>query len=376
MSKRKEMIRVLDSISDFNTYSKYSNILSKLFKNNSLKDLVSSLKNPIHVDLYEIFKNDEDNNKNKKGIIPINQVQNPNSKNKKKELDLLNDNGEDIEEEKNNKENKPKKLLSKNKNFNSMINIQFPIKDEYELNPFKYHPNYNSIFKNIHGFKIVPHKTLSLKTKSFDNYKIKKKKLKLQDLNFDFNDDLSIIKKNSDEYKSYNSESTNFSFEKVLKKGKYKSLPDIKYLSRNKKIKLKNFKTIFNNTRRFSKYLPRKDNIYNVNKRLTYLEPHKYSLSKKDNKTIDFKKMIKRNSIDLMNKQILFTPSFTYYNPKYDLVEQKPTNILLYKNNYNKIKNAKKSKLKKILSSYNVMKEYLMVDNDKLNNQINLKIDA
>ena len=201
MSKRKEMIRVLDSISDFNTYSRYSNILSKLFKNNCLKDLVSSLKNPLHVDIYEIFKNDEDKNKNKNTLVPINQDQNSNSKNKKKELDLLNDNGDDIEEEKNNKENKDK-LLNKNKNFNSMINIQFPIKDEYELNPFKYHPNYNSIFKNIHGFKIVPHTTLSLKTKSFDNYKINKKKLKLKDLNFDFNNDLSIIKKNSEEYKS------------------------------------------------------------------------------------------------------------------------------------------------------------------------------
>ena len=109
--------------------------------------------------------------------------------------------------------------------------------------------------------------------------------------------------------------------------------------------------------------MPRKDNIYNVNKRLTYLEPHKYSISKKDNKTIDFKKMIKRNSIDLMNKQILFTPSFTYYNPKYDLVEQKPTNILLYKNNYNKIKNAKKSEIysKNILKKLNVSlsKEFL-----------------
>lgn len=375
MSKRKEMIRVLDSISDFNTYSRYSNILSKLFKNNCLKDLVSSLKNPLHVDIYEIFKNDEDKNKNKNALVPINQDQNSNPKNKKKELDLLNDNGDDIEEEKNNKENKDK-LLNKNKNFNSMINIQFPIKDEYELNPFKYHPNYNSIFKNIHGFKIVPHTTLSLKTKSFDNYKINKKKLKLKDINFDFNNDLSIIKKNSEEYKSYNSESTNFSIEKRLKKGKYKSLPDIKYLSRNKKIKLKGFQTIFNHTRRFSKYLSRKDNIYKVNNRLTYLEPHNYYSSKKDNKAIDFKKMIKRKSIDLMNKQNLFTPSFTYYNPKYDLVEQKPTNILLYKNDFNKIKNAKKSKLKKIWSSYNVIKEYLMVDNNKLSNRINLKIDT
>ena len=117
MSKRKEMIRVLDSISDFNTYSRYSNILSKLFKNNCLKDLVSSLKNPLHVDIYEIFKNDEDKNKNKNALVPINQDQNSNPKNKKKELDLLNDNGDDIEEEKNNKENKDK-LLNKNLVYN------------------------------------------------------------------------------------------------------------------------------------------------------------------------------------------------------------------------------------------------------------------
>ena len=44
MSKINEMIQLLDSISSFNTYSKYSNLLNKIFKNNSIKGYVSSLK--------------------------------------------------------------------------------------------------------------------------------------------------------------------------------------------------------------------------------------------------------------------------------------------------------------------------------------------
>ena len=313
MTRRKEMIRVLDSIADFNTYSHYSDILRKIFKNNCLKDLVSSLKNPLYAKFYDIFKDDEDEkNKDNNDLKPIE----PNQKNKKKGLDLLNDNSDDIEEEKNNKENKVK-LMNKNKKFNSMINIKNFNKEEYIMNPFKYKPNYNSIYKNMHGFKIVPHTTISLKTKSMENYEFKKQKLKLKDLNSDFNSDLSAFKKNSYEYKYYNSESSTFSYEKGSKNIKYKTLPDINYLPGNPEKNLKKFKLNFNHTRRFSKYLSRKNNIYNVNKKLTYLEPHEYSFSKKENKSIDFKKMIKRNSRDFINKQILFTPSVTYQSPFY-----------------------------------------------------------
>ena len=371
MSKRKEMIRVLDSISDFNTYSRYNNLLSKIFKNNSLKDLVSSLKNPIHIDTNGIFKNDEkkeeiDKYKNEMNLVPIHNYKN--SKNKKKELDLLNETEKDFEEEKRIREEKmkEKKKKKKKKSF-SVVNINYLKEDDkYITNPFKYKPNYNSIYKNIHGFKMVSHKTIPLKLK-------KLQEMKINSLNLDLNSNLSIINKYSDEYKSYNSESTTISNEKGLKNWAYKTLPDIKSSTHNSKTKKIFNKFNFNNTRRFSKYISRKNNIYKVNNRLTYLEPHFYS-SKKDNKSVDFKKMIKRNPKDLMNKQILLTPSFTYYNPKYELFEQKPARIFFNKNDFNQ-KN-KKYMLKKIWSSYYVVKDYLLVDNDKLNKKTNIKIDV
>ena len=53
MSMKKEMIKLLDSISKFNTYSKYSNSLKKIFKNKTLKDYVKTLKNPVHIDSFQ-----------------------------------------------------------------------------------------------------------------------------------------------------------------------------------------------------------------------------------------------------------------------------------------------------------------------------------
>ena len=367
MSKRKEMIRILDSISDFNTYSNYSILLRKIFKNKCLEDLVSSLKHPIHIETFEFFKNTEIPKKENNGmnLRPIDQ--NQNVKNIKKELDLLNDNGEDIEEEKRIKEEKMKSMKKKKKSF-SLNNIKTTNKYNYELNPFKYHPNYNSIYKNIHGFKMVPHKTLPLKIKN-------SQKLKATNLKFDLNSNISLFKKHSDEYKSYNSESTTISYEKGLKNKIYKTLPDLKYFTQKSKVKTKiNFKFNFNHTRRFSKYLSRNNNIYQANNILTYIEPHNYTRSKKDNKSIDFKKMIKRKSKDLLNKQLLLNPSFTYYNPKYDLIETKPIRILFNSNDYNK--KTKKYMLKKLWSSYYLVEDYLLVDNNKLKKKTNLNLDV
>ena len=105
-------------------------------------------------------------------------------------------------------------------------------------------------------------------------------------------------------------------------------------------------------------------NIYNVNKRLTYLEPHHYSSQDKNNKALDFNKMEYRNSNNWINCERLTNPSFYYYNPKYDSIEKKPLNILFNPKEY--YKNNKKYLIKKLWASYNVKKEYESIDNDKL----------
>jgi len=366
MSKRKEMIKLLDSISDFKTYSKYSCLLRIIFKNNCLEDLLSSLKNPKHIDVYDIFKNDVITEK-KKGLVPINKE--PTPKKGKKELDLLHDTGEDIEEEKNKNEK-----ITKYRGFNSMVNLRNLNKENVGLNPFKYEPNYNSIYKNVHSFKIVLHTS---KAKNIKTPKIKNRNLNIKILNSDFNNDSSFNKKNQNKYKTLYSESSKFNSEKGQKNYNYqlfKTLSEISLQAKKSKKRLKNIKFNFNHTRRFSKYTSRKANIYNMNKQLTYIEPNKYPSSKKDYKSIDFKKMVKRNSKDLLNKQLLFNPASSYYSPKYDLIEQKPINVLFNKNDSIDNKKRKKFKLRKILSSYNVVKDYLMIDNDKLKRKINLNI--
>ena len=101
------------------------------------------------------------------------------------------------------------------------------------------------------------------------------------------------------------------------------------------------------------------------NLKLSYNNKKKCFSLDKNNIYIDFKKMKKRSSKHLIYKQILLNPSFGYYNPNYNSIERKPMNIFF--NITNTInKNSKKFRLQKVMSSYNVVKEYLTIDNNKL----------
>ena len=325
MSKINEMIQLLDSISSFNTYSKYSNLLSKIFKNNSIKGYVSSLK-------YSI----KDNQNYKKERKEIFSKKNKNKLTKKKELDLLNDEPED---EKNNENNKS--IPKKENIFKTIVYNKNITKENDFADPFKYEPNYNSIFKNVRTFKIVSHNTIPLKPKfTMSDYK---KKAKIFDLKL--------------EYKSLSSDTTNFTNKKELKNKYYKTLPKLNSFSTTKKNFMKT-KFNFNQT---SKINSRNKN----NLKLSYNNKKKCFSLDKNNIYIDFKKMKKRSSKHLIYKQILLNPSFGYYNPNYNSIERKPMNIFF--NITNTInKNSKKFRLQKVMSSYNVVKEYLTIDNNKL----------
>ena len=198
-------------------------------------------------------------------------------------------------------------------------------------------------------------------------------KIKIKNLNLDIdNNDLILNNKhNLEEFKSCKSDSSLSRSKKKLKNNLYKTLPDLNKQRKNFKIKTES-KFDFNNTRRFSKYSPRKINIYKVNNKLTYIEPYRYSFINKNNKSIDFKKMAKRNSNILIQKQILKNPSFYNYHPKYDLIEQRLANIIFNKNDIQR--RTKKYLIKKLWSSFNPVKDYLLIDNNKLNNDIKVNI--
>ena len=360
MSQSKEMVHIFDSIINFNYLSRYSHSLSKLFYKNCFKDYVSSLNNPEQSETYRKFKNNEElkNIKKNSTLISLDKEQK-----EKKELNLLIDDGNDDKKDNLIKKGQQKKSKKRVKIFSKTID---------SLDPFKYNPNYNSIFKNIYSYKIVEHKTLSLKSRNAKKYNFKKHHLKIKDLNLKFDHDLiSNDKKNSEEYRSCSSDSTITSKKHKFKSTLYKSLPNLNKQIKESKIKTET-KFSFNNTRRFSKYTPRKANIYKVNNKITYIEPYKYSFVNKKNATIDFKKMAKRNSNILIHEQILKNPSIYNYHPKYDLIEQRLSNIFFNKEDIQR--RTKKYMLKKLWGSSHAVKDYLLVDNSKLNNDIKIKI--
>ena len=120
-----------------------------------------------------------------------------------------------------------------------------------------------------------------------------------------------------------------------------------------------------NHTFRFSKYSPRKTIETKLNDKVTYLKDFDYLMHM--NKTIDFKKMPKRNEDFLINAYTLKNPSLCYYNPNYDCIEIKTKKISFNPESFkNSLKYKKNKKLKRILMSYDVNKEYLSIDNSKL----------
>ena len=368
MSKKKDMIKLLDSISKFNTYSKYSNSLKKLFKNKTLKDYIKTLKNPMHIDSFQFItdfdkrtqKIEEEDEFN---LLPKGYLK------KGKQLDLLNEESIPIQEE--NKEI-TKNNFFKNSCIKSLTNFNLSmikLKHSRELDPFKYNPNYNSIYKSIPTFKIIsPNKKVikkNAKSELFLTGIIAKNRIQnLKNLKINIINENSFNNNRNKSKKNIMIKSTS---DNNIKRINYRTLPHLKSFPFpfNNKIKKKRRNKFDNNHAfRFSKYMPRKINIYNVNKRLTYLEPNKYSFSNKNNKAIDFKKMESRDSNRWIYFERLITPSIYYYSPKYDYIDKQPLNILFNPKDF--YRNNKKYNIKKILTSYNIKKEYESIDNSRL----------
>ena len=147
------------------------------------------------------------------------------------------------------------------------------------------------------------------------------------------------------------------------------------FVSPNRKLKIiknsrseSNFKlNEGNHALRFSKYVQRKSNAKKGNDIISYINPFNYSPSNKI-KTIDFNKM-KPHSLKkiFLNLNTINNPSICYYQPKYDILT---CNSFAF-NSTQKSKNRKKFMIHKIWSSYDVSKDYLTIDNDKLNKKIN-----
>ena len=384
---KNEIIKSFDSISSSNSYSKNGFFFEKILQYRSLKTLIKRLKHPIKLtksSFLEVFRSkypyasitsdiqDEYFSNNKYSI----------KNDKKDEMNNLSSQ----ENSKNNNISINKKII-----LNQRKRIDYIISD-----PFKYSPNYNSIYKNIPSVKFFsPYKEFLI-AKNKKNKINEKNKLNMNVL---FNN----LKEHNNKHKFMNNKNKKnthliknpYIINEIKTNDKNQILTSINnnsqsiknnylpFLNPDYKIKtIKNSKSEGNfkinldlidnknnHVLRFSKYVYRKDYLkINNNNVLSYINPIK-SFSQKNIKTIDFKRMKPHSLKGLLNMNILKNPSICYYRPKYDAFIKKYYVIFNSKIMDKKAKG--KNIMKKIWSSYNVHKEYLSIDNEKLNKCFN-----
>lgn len=378
MSER-QIVRMLESIPKFDSFSSFNMSFEKIFKGNSLKTLLKTLKH--QKDITETSILDDLDRKDSKDQIDI-YIQDEEFKN------IHNDDEHDIFDEIYDLKHRKNKKEEKRQTYRSDIKKK---KINPVLDPFKYNPNYNSIYKNIPNVRIVaPRKNLSTNN---DRYKTKynnndkKNKGIINNLKLDKtskisfkkieNNKIPLIKKKTlnsflnnskDSSNLNNSSNSNNSKSKDKDKGNKENIKNLKLpkLTRLTKMKIENpFVDNDNHALRFSKYIPRKYYIPKVNKNVSYINPFIYIKPKNKTKSIDFDKMLHRNEKNLVYTSCLNTPSFTRYNPKYTYIE-KNNQVKLFNPEDLDEEKRKKFLMRKLWGSYKVDTEYQIVDNDKL----------
>lgn len=342
-----QMIKFFESIPKFDSYSRYNSNLEKVFKSSNVKYLLELLKHQKEIKQKESNLTED--------IQRDIYAQEESTFNK-----IKNEDDVDIFDE-NYKVKETPKIITREKImqelFQNNVNDFKKRKLRPSLDPFKYHPNYKAIYRNIPSVRIINPKKAKKHFKTLnDTQKNSKDKIspdtkegKVQ--NTSKTDDKNISK--SKDNKTLNSITL-----AINKKGL--SLPKLKKISKGKKGSLA--KEEYNNhAMRFSKYLGRKNVVNDNNKIISYLGLVDYILPKEKNKSIDFDKMSKRKDRDLVNGSNQKTPSFGQYNPVYTQLDKNEKVVLF--DPENKIKqNHKKYFMKKIWASYQVNSDYLSVN--------------
>lgn len=344
--------KIFESIPQNETYSRYNSTLEKIFKSQSLRHFINLYRKRRALMLHKKENDDYTHN-----------IYNEDFLYKKMKEDENNIFDEPSEEDKEKSEEKPEE--STQVLFRKLAELKRN-KVTQSLDPFKYHPNYNAIYRNIPSVRITG-PTKLLRTLPNENYKERNKikKLESKKLNKLL---LTDINNTSKEKNRQTKDRNNKTFEKIINltdknsKGEL-NLPKLKIIQKNKNTTL--FQDRNNHALRFSKYISRKFTILNHNKNISYIEPFNYNIPRNKNKSIDFDKMLHRDGKELINISSLKVPSFGQYNPNYKWIDKDENGI--YFNPEEKEKGThKKFLIKKICTSYNVNTEYKIVDNDKL----------
>ena len=386
--KKIKMIRLFESIAKYDIYSKYNLVLDKKFKDRSLKSLIDSLKSlkrcekvPFLEEFYKKYPYDfEDKNFDEENSEISLKIKEFTEK-------------EEKEREKEKEKEKEKELKQKEKALNNMkIDTRsFSSRKYFDQDypdPFKYNPNYSSIYKKVPSVRISPKKNelKIIKKKDKDIYPFLKKNkiVLLYDHNNNNNssdeDNKSIkntksnlknkveINKNNNISTSYKSNLKNINLPLITSSNIIQTLKNEKENNSNGNTRFNTIETYGfrdNHALRFSKYLPRKLKLNATNHEVSYIEPLDYAINmKKAGNIIDFGKMKSRNDKSLINVPSLEVPGIGKYYPKYNLVEDKTKNVLF--SPFGEKKKNKKVMLQKMLGSYKVLKEYQTINNKKL----------
>lgn len=377
--KSLKIIPLLDSIPKFNSYSNYGLNLEKIFKMNSLKYLIHTLK--FRKEFHKQLKNEFSNSIKIKEEYDIFDWDKKQKKiNEEPEEDIFSLPISKSESKLKIKPNNIKSFFFHKKNKNGL---------DADSLAFKYNPNYNSIFKNVPSVRI--YKPFLENKKNLFNTEIKN--------NFSSS---NIIKNNKNKEIIFNKE-------KSINKNKYLNTINIykkfKYQKslKNQRIRYRNItqNTFSNNnnksfkssesSNRFITEIPIQA-IKKLNKKKLSLDKLPELLNQKveekntsinsidnnnkvnttpfhyKNRAIDFNKMSSRKT--KIFKNTLHIPNFGYYEPKFNLVEKRQYNIFFNKKPETDKYRQKKNLLKKILTSYDVEPNYQTIDNNKLNNEV------
>jgi len=333
----KKMIKILDSIPKFETYSKYNTSLEKVFHDNSLKKLLKNLREQRKPQIYSFF-NVEEKNIPTKSIF---QSYGTDIKIDEPRDNLLYDTG------------KPK--TKANDNIIKKSPMYFIKKNsEPIMDAISYNPNYNSIYKNIPCVKIKkPSKDIS------PVYKVnivKNKSATRKQIQSPFLTEIGDMTMSSSNI--FNNKRINLSQSKIFQDINISESPT----KINKIIKTEDNEDKNNHSLKFESYLDRKEIKYDVNPKVSYIQPYNYQ--KIRNNSVDFKKMQSRENQSYLISDNTKVPSIGYYNINYNCLDKNIGKI--YLGELSKRKKNKQYLLKKLWANYGVTVNYKLVNNRKL----------
>ena len=393
--KSLNIIPILDSIPKVSSFSNYGLSLEKIFKMNSLTNLIKTLK--FKKDYHNQITNEFSNVKNSSeeyDVFDRQQQQKINEEEADIDIFSLPISKSEVKI----KKNQIKKFFFKKKKPDAL---------DTSFLAYKYNPNFNSIYKNIPSVKILKPNLISTKNKknnifnteikknfsiynSTKNIKETKNKNKKGKININI---INLNNLNKNKYLNTINNYKNFKYQKNINN------KTIKYRNKSQSINSDNKSKSIKSTETINGFITeipinhqkKSNNKKNSNDKLPSLSNQKGEKGEEKNtstnsiennknnftpfhyknRAVDFTKMRSRKS--LIIKKSFQMPDFGCYEPKYNLVEKRQYDIFFNKKPNTDKHRRKKILLKKIMTSYDVEPDYQTIDNKKLNNDILLK---